>query len=785
LYGYQAYFSLTAAGGGRSKIGPEVPTTTYQSFISMDTAIDPSIYKFIVIYTKSALGEQTTPSAIPFVDHAEPVQSITFPDVDLDEGDLAGTLWWAPPSDFTQVTNFVVYFGDREPGNASTPVFTNLSYFGNTTDGEDLVTIPGYVPKTSPGVSLGKPLVQDFTTYGTSGSLSSTTGNASIVTITSAILGGLGIDSGVPRSGVIVARTSESDHTPSTSSRKWFVCTIDYLYFKLVELEVTSVNGELFLSAIGAWYKRGYLQMSPGKPNEWSDEQIYAEANKIFLTMDTDGTTPVATSATASGYAVTGLTYSKVQNLGTLTYANGRAAYMSIPVPCSTFKLSTHFLIFMRSSVGEQTTPSYHLITDDFASVSGMEFVDKDVDINELGGIVYWVQPVDVSDTISYAMYLASHASGSAEAKRTQLGADVLLGTNEGVTPADTKTLAYTHFAVYTRSTLCEQTTPVDLFFFDYEAKLPSVKLVITFTLEGLDYTTLTANTSALGDMQLTIANATALALGYGTTPADCVVAVAAGSVVVSITVTLPPGVDISTAMSLISLSDLIANILSNLKLLPELKAAITGTLGITGFKLSTGGVLFEDYDLDFSDLGGTMTWEPPPDTSQVTHYLIYFAESSDASNRELLGNTTVGTHEILVSVNTRIRNFTHLVLFAMSSLAESSAFTPLPLVDVASTVSSIYFIDQDHDSFHLGGPVWWTPNNVTKVVSHWMYLSTTPDGEWLSQIGSEKAVGTNEHFLPVNTWQKNIVRLSFQLPGGVHEVFFDGAVNAVLLLPC
>lgn len=57
---------------------------------------------------------------------------------------------------------------------------------------------------------------------------------------------------------------------------------------------------------------------------------------------------------------------------------------ITVPVdtPLSRF---THFLIYTKSSLVEQTTPFEHLIYDAWASVSSIEFTDKDMDVDELG----------------------------------------------------------------------------------------------------------------------------------------------------------------------------------------------------------------------------------------------------------------------------------------------------------------------------------------------------------------------------------------------------------------
>ena len=57
----------------------------------------------------------------------------------------------------------------------------------------------------------------------------------------------------------------------------------------------------------------------------------------------------------------------------------------------------THFLVYGRSALQEQTTPHAKLIYDAFASASALDFVDKDLDIRELGGQVYWTAPASMS----------------------------------------------------------------------------------------------------------------------------------------------------------------------------------------------------------------------------------------------------------------------------------------------------------------------------------------------------------------------------------------------------
>ena len=46
-----------------------------------------------------------------------------------------------------------------------------------------------------------------------------------------------------------------------------------------------------------------------------------------------------------------------------------------------------------RSALVEQSTPSIHRISDEFASVSNISFKDLDLDRDEIGGLVSWESP--------------------------------------------------------------------------------------------------------------------------------------------------------------------------------------------------------------------------------------------------------------------------------------------------------------------------------------------------------------------------------------------------------
>ncbi|CAE7790257.1 unnamed protein product, partial [Symbiodinium sp. CCMP2456] len=128
----------------------------------------------------------------------------------------------------------------------------------------------------------------------------------------------------------------------------------------------------------------------------------------------------------------------------------------------------SHVVIYASSALVEQTTPQYHVIHDANASVSNVDFVGKDLDLEDLGGVVSWTAPgSDWDRVLAYVVYLSLDDIGT---NRSQIEQDVPFGTNMLLTPAETPRNAYTRFVVYTKSVLAEQTTPTAHSLFDTSA---------------------------------------------------------------------------------------------------------------------------------------------------------------------------------------------------------------------------------------------------------------------------------------------------------------------------
>ena len=77
----------------------------------------------------------------------------------------------------------------------------------------------------------------------------------------------------------------------------------------------------------------------------------------------------------------------------------------------------------------------------------------------------------------------------------------------------------------------------------------------------------------------------------------------------------------------------------------PEAKAL--SAVDVAASATAPGGAPFDDFDLDSSQLGGTLTWDPPADVTSVAGYSLYVATSSVGAGRSQLGLVVTGTNEL------------------------------------------------------------------------------------------------------------------------------------------
>ncbi|CAE7214103.1 unnamed protein product [Symbiodinium sp. CCMP2592] len=129
---YKAYLSEDAAGASKSQIGDDVPSDVSDVLLSTETALND--FNHAIVFTRSALAEQTTPVSTQISDTSFFVVEESFVDLDLDLTELGGALTWTQALDDTQVTQYNVYLGIDCIENVST-----------TSDAELFAVISGIV----------------------------------------------------------------------------------------------------------------------------------------------------------------------------------------------------------------------------------------------------------------------------------------------------------------------------------------------------------------------------------------------------------------------------------------------------------------------------------------------------------------------------------------------------------------------------------------------------------------------------------------------------------------
>eukprot|EP00435_Cladocopium_sp_Y103_P001705 s5007_g1.t1 len=164
--------------------------------------------------------------------------------------------------------------------------------------------------------------------------------------------------------------------------------------------------------------------------------------------------------------------------------------------------------------------------------------------------------------------------------------------------------------------------------------------------------------------------------------------------------------------------------------------------------------VTFVDQDLDAGELGGDVKWRVAGDVAEVTRYAIFLAEDTVGTNRSLLGYATGPLASTFhIPAETPIQTFTHINVFAESSLVLATTPYAVEFYDNVASVSALSFTDQDADAEEIGGPITWQlPSSVAELIGFRAYLAKDATGTGRSQIGGQLEWNATMVDLPDNT---------------------------------
>ncbi|CAJ1389096.1 unnamed protein product [Effrenium voratum] len=382
-----------------------------------------------------------------------------------------------------------------------------------------------------------------------------------------------------------------------------------------------------------------------------------------------------------------------------------RSYYMTVPVGTEMLEVPqnlslypyTHWAVYTRSSLVEQSTPSSLMIYDMVANVSNITFQGLDLDYAHLGGTVKWLEPALLERVYSYVLYLAESPAGD---YRSQVESEVLVGTNELLVPAETLRSSYTHFVVYTKSTLAEQTTPSYLAFLDEV----SVAGNVSFVDEDLDRFEIGGDLVWLQPEDDSEVTHYMIYLAEDSSGLSRSLLGNVSRGVHEFSVPADTALEAFTHLTVFARSELVESTTPNSVLVVDVSSSISN-------------LRFTDLDLDQLELGGYATWTGS--TIGVVGYRMYLATDASGAGRTQVGSEVpVGGNVQMVPAETALGDFTHLA--ARMGMATIESVEPrLPLVDNVAQVTDIIFPDFDLDQGDLGGLLEWTEPIDTSQAGH------------------------------------------------------------------
>ncbi|CAE7230479.1 unnamed protein product, partial [Symbiodinium sp. CCMP2456] len=719
----------------------------------------------IAIYTRSSLVEQTTPVAVNLSDTIAIVGNASFPDFDLDRGDIGGLFSWEPPSDTAKITHYVVYMA-RLHDNESEECYEDVVQLAAIT-GSFTFSVPATIEQVEHAARLAvlaalpgiDPKNLEVTVTRTSRRLAS---EQSMRRLSSfwhvSYEAAVSLEAVLTTSAAAVALSSAPasfETVMAVALQAAGVCSLvtstslSVLSFSRLSVDTVDTAQILQRFATAAVVAAN----ASGKPD--SDEDTDAVSNisrrlssAFEVSDESDGlvedSDAVQRQLSGHNTGLFSLSLSWCRKFVGSTLESDTA--LTIP-PETRLANWTHYLVYAASSLAEQSFPRALQIEDEDSSVSSVSFLGQDLDFYDLGGRLSWEPPNSTDRLAAYRIYLAESAAGFGRSQvgPTELAPEVLFYD----VPANTRRENFTHFTVFTKSLLVEQTTPAFLAIQDEASRANNVSFVDDDLDEGEIGGNLTwlpaEDDSEVVDYVIYLAEDR-----YGTN---------------------------RTLLGNVSRDELSFSVPDNTQLLSFTHLLVFGrspleeqttpsSVVIIETIASVTNVSFTDLDLDAGELGGTVSFVPPTSAERVVSYVAYLATSfgDSASYRSQLGSDiVVGVDSEIAEIlpDTALANFSHVLVYTKSRLAEQTTPSAFALQDNNASVSSVNFLDLDLDLGDIGGPSSWLPPLDTSLVTHYeVYFSNSTVGEWrehyatlpvgttMLQIHAEKNLKSDEAYI-------------------------------------
>ncbi|CAJ1389419.1 unnamed protein product [Effrenium voratum] len=438
-------------------------------------------------------------------------------------------------------------------------------------------------------------------------------------------------------------------------------------------------------------------------------------------------------------------------SLGSVT-ASGQDVFVLVPTDTAPQVGYPYLIVRSRNADGEMATGIGILLVDRFVPVDpaqSISFLDEDLSLGVIGGTIeigaalleteiskygiYWAdasqQPISLIAELAPGDYNYSVALGTAKPSQAQYLL-VLTGNEHGYMSSGASTA------------LVDRAYPVNLpsqIQFD-DADMDAGQIGGSLTvMRASDETDVTSYTAYYGSSAASDSSAQVALIGE-----ILVASLPSGSTSAVFTIpmnTAPPGASYFLGFSKNSLGESLSGISASL-------------VDKTNFfpTVAVSSVAFVDADLSSGLVGGSVTWLAPADTAGLTQYTVVFALDAAGTGRHPICSVAIGTHSCVVPLSTSLSagggSFAYVIVFTNNGFGEGPGLAA-GLTDRALPVavaSGLSFPDTDVAVGSVGGTVTWTPpgnpSGATQFTHYQIYLagSSSAANVLLGQV----AVGTN-----------------------------------------
>jgi len=374
-------------------------------------------------------------------------------------------------------------------------------------------------------------------------------------------------------------------------------------------------------------------------------------------------------------------------------------------------------------------------------------YTDTDNNANQLGGPVTWTAAANESNITHYGVFFLNADNSRGD----QIGTDVAKGSTYSVTIADNTPIpaGTTKIAVFSKNAKGYGGSGKEITFTDNTSgELP------TLLARNVVFNDIDTNGGKIGgnvtwdaatDETLITHYEVYYVNGSGAKIGSSIQEVAKGTPPYSISIannTEPP-----TGASAIAVFSKNSNGLSS-------SSATIGIIDNDSGDVPTAlatNVAFTDADTNGGEIGGNVTWNAATDESKITHYAVYFVDTSGVNSPTLIQEVVKGTspYSMNIANDTDIPvGADSIEVFSKNGNGLSSLSAKVGIVDddsgdVPTAIPvSVTFTDTDGNVGEIGGMVTWTPPaDESKITHYGVFYMNTDDGIG-AQIGADVIKG-------------------------------------------